>query len=270
MKLHKALSVFIASLAYISAAFSAENHFKLIVNKPLPNQLGVFREIEFNREDNQTATLYAAILNQNYHAKLYLHESQSQFFADYLDTLSLHNNFIIGINGGFYQPDFTPVGLFTAQGKKIKSLIHSSLLKGCVIINNDKKIELETDLSSCKKATNAMQTGPLLIQNGKINRSSLDALKEKSDSMKDFFGPHKRTLLALTNDNQIIIITTSPLTLIDLAHFLQNYPDAFGITQIKTAVNLDGGSSTGMYIRFQDEPFYLHEIKHVKTFIFIN
>lgn len=88
--------------------------------------------------------------------------------------------------------------------------------------------------------------------------------------MKDFFGPHKRTLLALTNQNELLMVTTSQLNLMDLANFLQNYPAAFGANQIKTAVNLDGGSSTGMYIRFPDEPFYFHELKHVKTFIFID
>lgn len=268
MKLQDAVHVIILFL-FISSAFSAENNFHLIEQKELPRQLGTFREIELTTKETQGSIIYAVTLNQNYHSELHLNESQNQFFADYLDTLNQNHDFIIGINGGFYEPDFTPVGLFIYKGKKIKPLIHNSLLKSCVVINSNNKIQLETNLIACNQSTNAMQTGPLLIENGKIN-NKLEEIKNKSEYIKNFFGLHKRTALAITNDNQIILLTSSQLTLIDLAFFLQNNPDAFGTSQIMTAVNLDGGSSTGMYIRFPDEPFYFHELKHVKTFIFIN
>jgi len=208
-------------------------------------------------------------LNQQYHAHLHLHESKVQFFADYIDALSRHHNFIIAINGGFYQPDFTPVGLFKYQGKTIKPLARNSLLKSCVMISENNKIILETNLSQCTKVNDAMQTGPILIQDGKIN-NDLKRMQKKSKSMEDFFESHKRTLLAVTNENQLLMITTSSLSLMDVANFLQNNPTAFGATKIITAVNLDGGSSTGMFIRFPNEPFYLHELKHVKTFIFVD
>lgn len=268
MKIGKLISFLFTALLY-TTAFSAENKFHLVSQKELPNKLGTFREIEFTASNNQTATIYAATLNEKYRAHLHLHESKIQFLADYLDTLSRHHDFSIGMNGGFYQPDFTPVGLFIHQGKVIKPLVHNSLLKICVIVDKNNKIQLETDLDQCVKADNAMQTGPLLIENGKIN-SKLQGIQKLSGSMKDFFEPHKRTLLALTNQNELLMITTSQLNLMNLVNFLQNNPAAFGVTQIKTAVNLDGGSSTGMYIRFPDEPFYFHELKHVKTFIFID
>lgn len=267
MKLQDAVRIFILFL-FISPAISAEKNFHLIEKKELPKQLGTFREIALTAPDAANGIIYAVTLNQNYHSELYLHDSQNQFFADYLDSLSQDHEFIVGINGGFYQPDFTPVGLFIYKGKKIKPLVHNSLLKSCVIINNADKIQLETDLSACNRATNAMQTGPLLIDNGKVN-TKLQEIKNKSESIKNFFDPHKRTALAVTTNNDVIMLTTSQFTLIDLANFLQNNPDAFGVTQIQTAVNLDGGSSTGMYIRFPEEPFYLHELKHVKTFIFV-
>src|SRR5579872_2356299 len=263
----KIASIFIFALL-TSIAFSAEKNFKITTEKELPNQLGIFREIEFTTSEDQTGTIYAAILNQRYHARLHLYENKIQWFADYLDALSLHHDFIIGINGGFYQTDFTPLGLFIYQGKTIKPLIRSSLLKSCVAIDKNNKILLETDLTQCIKVDNAIQTGPLLIQDGKVN-TQLQDMQKKSKSMEDFFSPHKRTLLALTNENQLLMITTSSLSLIDTANFLQNNPDAFGVLKIKIAVNLDGGSSTGMFIRFPDGPFYYHELKHVKTFIFV-
>lgn len=267
MKYLKIMMICIITLFCVTA-FSAGKNFEIMTKKDLPNQLGTFQQIELTTSDNQISTLYAAILNQRYHAYLHLHETKIQFFADYLDTLSQTYPFMIAINGGFYQPDFTPLGLFIYQGKKIKSLMQSSLFTSCVVINKDNKLMIETNVTECLKTDNAMQTGPLLIQNGKIN-DHLQALQEKSNSIRDFFSPHKRTILALTSENKLILIVTSPLSLIDAANFLQNNPDAFGATRIKVAVNLDGGSSTGMYIRFPDEPFYFHEVKHVKTFIFV-
>ncbi len=267
-KWQKILFFIITSLLF-STAFADQNNFKIVRKKELPKQLGIFREIEFTTSNNQTGTIYAATLSQQYQAHLHLHESKIQFFADYIDALSRHHDFIIAINGGFYQPDFTPVGLFKYQGKIIKPLTRSSLLKSCVIINKENKITLETNLSECTKVNNAMQTGPILIQDGKIN-TELKRMQTKSKSMVDFFDSHKRTLLALTNENQLVMLTTSSLSLMDVANFLQNNPEAFGTSKIKTAVNLDGGSSTGMYVRFPNEPFYFHEIKHVKTFIFVD
>jgi len=268
LQLRKIIGILLAIILN-SSAIAVEENFHVITKKTLPHQLGIFKEIEFSTANHQTSTIYAAILNQHYRARLHQHESKIQFFADYLDELSRHNDFVIGINGGFYQPNFTPAGLFIYQGKMIKPAARSSLLKTCVAINKNHKITLETHLDQCANTDNAMQAGPLLIQNGKVN-INLKFMQEKSPSMKDFFSPHKRTLLAITNENQLLMIVTSPVMLGDLANFLQNYPQAFGVSKIKTAINLDGGSSTGMYVRFPDEPFYFHELKHVKTFIFVN
>ncbi|HSW92956.1 MAG TPA: phosphodiester glycosidase family protein [Gammaproteobacteria bacterium] len=265
---YRILSAFII-LLFFSTAFSAEENFRIVDQKELPNQLGTFRTIEFNTSDHEAATLYAVTFNRDYHANFHLQENVIQFFANYLDAFTHNHDFIVGINGGFYYPDFTPAGLLIYHGKTVKPLVRSSIFKACVLIDSTQKIRLETDLDQCKKATNAMQTGPLLIENGKVNTDLL-RIQQKSKSLAAFFNPHKRTLLALTGQNRLVMITTSPLALFDVARFLQDHPDAVGATHIQMAVNLDGGSSTGMYIRFPDQPFYFHELKHVKTFIFIN
>ncbi len=266
MQWQRIVSIF--TLLFSAAVFAGKYDYHLITQKSLPHQLGTFQELELNTADNQTVTLYTALLTNHYHAALHQHESKNQFFADYLDDLSHQHDFVLAINGGFYREDFTPAGLFLYQGKTINPASSSSFLNACLTINNQNKISLETKLQECKKAHNAMQAGPLLIQSGQKS-DRLSIMQKKSKSMEIFFNPHRRTVLALTNDNRLLIIITSPIALLDLADFLQKQADAFGVKKIKTAINLDGGSSTGMYIRFADEPFYSHELKHVKTFIFI-
>ena len=260
------ISILIFALS--SMTFADQSNIRLLSKKDLPHQLGTFREIEFNLSDDQTITFDSALLNYRYQAELYQNENKIQLLADYLDELSQKNNFIIGINGGYYQANFTPAGLFMYQGKLIKPISHSPFFNACLIINDKNNVLIGTNLEACKNAHNALQAGPLLIEDYKKS-SRLPLLQKKSKSMADFFDQHKRTVLAVTNDDRLLIIITSPIALIDLADFLEKHADAFGVKKIKIAMNLDGGSSTGMYIRFADEPFYSHELKHVKTFLFV-
>ena len=261
--------VMFSLLLFTLTAYARAENFHIIAQKELPVAAGTFRTIEWEMSDQQTGILYAVTFKPSYRAHFHWQENKIQFFADYLDTLSRHHDFMVGINGGFYQPNFTPAGLFIFQGKTIRPMVHSSLVKTCILIDQNRKIHLETPPDQCTRADNAMQAGPLLVENGAVN-AALAALSERSPVMKDFFSPHKRTLLALADDRQLILITTTPFSLTDLARFLVAYPEAFGVKKIRLAVNLDGGSSTGMYIRFPDNPFYFHELKHVKTFIFID
>lgn len=254
----------------LSSAVDAENNFNLIKQQPLPKQLGDFRQIEFTlATEDDPVVFYAATLNENYRASIYQQPEKYQFFADYIDELSRKHNFVIATNGGFYRPDFTPAGLYIDKGKKLQEFAYHSLLKPCVVINKQQKIKLETSRQNCLNGFFAMQTGPVLIDNGEIQKS-LTNKKVRTPKLQEFFGPKRRTLLAVSEDNQMIVIITSPIALSEAATILQNYSAAFGVKKIKTAINLDGGSSTGMYVRFSDDPFYFHEQRHVKTFLFID
>lgn len=251
-----------------SNAFAADDNFEIVSKQPLPNEIGTFQQIKFKNNNSDDPTIfYAAIFNQNYHAKVFQQDGKIQFFANYLDTLSQQQDFIVATNGGFYRPDFTPAGLFIDKGKVVHSVVHDGLLKTCIAINKKEKMSLETHVDACSHAFYAMQTGPLLVSNGKINEE-VEALEQRFAHMKDFFLPHKRTVLASAENGTIIAITTSSTTLSDIAKILQDFPQAFGVNKIKIAIDLDGGSSTGMYVRFADQPFYYPEFKHVKTFVF--
>ncbi len=54
------------------------------------------------------------------------------------------------------------------------------------------------------------------------------------------------------------------------SNLLINDPLAFGVKNIYTAIDLDGGVSTGMRINFENNPFDFSEIRYVKTFVFFN
>ncbi len=265
----KKLGFMLLAICSIAHA-TTQDDFQVLAKQPLPNELGTFQQLVFpSDENNNPITFYVATLNKKYRAKIFQQEGNTQLFANYIGGLSNDHDFIVAINGGFYHPDFTPVGLFIENGKTLQKASRGSLLKACIAISKKQKILIEPNVKDCLDADYAMQTGPLLIHQGKINYK-IPIIQENSIRLQDFFSPNKRTLLALSNDGTVIVITTSPATLLDVATILQNHSKAFGVDKIRIAVNLDGGSSTGMYIRFHDNPFYYHELKHVKTFVFFN
>ncbi len=266
--LQKMLSTFVI-LTASTIALAAQNDFHIMIKQTLPNQLGTFQQVEFDAiDDNDPVTFYAATFNQRYRARIFQQEGKIQFFANYMDTLSENEDFIVATNGGFYREDFTPAGLFIDKGKIIRKVAHDSLLQTCIVINKKQKITLEAKLNNCARGFYAMQTGPLLIEDGKVNHD-IAVLQQKLPHLQDFFAPHKRTVLALSENGELISIATSAATLLDIATILQDYPQVFGVNKIQIAIDLDGGSSTGMYIRFAEQPFYYQELKHVKTFLFI-
>lgn len=244
--------------------------YTVIEEQNLPDQLGTYRHIQFTNEGD--VDVHAVTLTDTYHARLYQQKSQTQAFAKTLKELSEEENFVLGINGGYYTEDFKPDGLFMERKKILRPFSRERMLSACIRINMTGKVTLIPKNSECcfkASAYSAMQTGPWIIRNGAIN-----PIIERSQShlakIQRFYGPHRRTVLAESNDKKMIVIITSSASLLQLANILKNYPQAFHIKKIITAINLDGGSSTAMYIKFDKQPFYASEFKRVKTFVFFN
>lgn len=262
------LTLLAASLIVYAITSCADNaSFNVLEQRELPRQLGIYRHIEFKLDN--AIDVYAVTLNDNYRARIYQQPEKIHLFAKSISDLSHEQNFILGINGGFYTTDFEPAGLYIDQGKILHNLKRSRLLNTCIGINREQKLFLGKQRETCLHAYYAMQTGPLLINQGIVN-TNLKTLQAKAKNLQEFFEPHRRTILAESNDKQLLVIITSSTTLLDLATILTKYPQAFGVNKIVTALNLDGGASTGMYIGFPDNPFYFAEIKWVKTFVLFN
>lgn len=239
---------------------AADISTNIIEQSPLPSQLGIYRHIQFKDTD-----LYATTLNNNYHADIYQQATAIQALAKSIRQLSLTQDFLIATNGGYYTPQFQPAGLFIYQHKILHHLAKKDpLLTACIGINKNKKLFLATRRENCLHAFSAMQVGPVLIEDGGLSKY----LSKSHPKAKEFLSAHHRTIIAQSADDQLIVIVTSPITLLNLAMILKEQPALLGVKKIITAVNLDGGSSTGMYIRFNNAPFYFPEQKNVKTFLF--
>lgn len=249
---------------FSTTLFASQKDYTIVEQKDLPNQLGTFRHIHFVVTG---IDLYVASLNDNYQAQIYQQSATNLFLAKSIKDLSQEHDFDLAINGGFYTPDFKPTGLFVDQGNTLVRLARDPLLNSCIGIRTG-KIFLGKNRYSCSGAMSALQSGLLMINN--YNISNIVKRHTKNLAQSDsFFGPHRRTVLAKSADNKLLIIVTSEAPIFTLANLLKNNSAALGVEKIITALNLDGGASTGMFIRFKNDPFYYPEIRSVKTFIFI-
>jgi len=235
----------------------------IIKTSTLQNKLGEYRHIQF---DNKNIELDVVILNDGYHAKLYQQKATNLFDAQSILKVAQENNSVVATNGGFYTSHFQPAGLFIENGKILKKVARDRLLASCIQVNKKGVLFLEKKMSRCLDATYAMQTGPILIEQGNIS-TDFKILEHHSPYLKSYFEPNRRTLLAQSSNKKMLVIITSPMTLLEAADIMKNSPHIFGVDNIIMALNLDGGSSTGMYIKSEEKVFYIAERKPVKTFL---
>ena len=226
-------------LGFVQLGFAHQWESKTTAEYNVKNQ-AQYRLIEFyNKNTEQTVRLHTVSLSNNqYSAALVDQIPQIKHITlrKIYQTTKVNHAFL-GINASYFTPENKPLGLVIMQGKKINPLSHSSLLTGIVFVNSS-GLHITTRNSPIKNADYALQAGPFLIRPG-----GQLAIKSKGEV-------NRRTVLALTGANNLLVISASPVSLYNLAHLLKKHPQAFGAKSIKVALNLDGGSSTAMSILF--------------------
>ncbi|OGT29961.1 MAG: hypothetical protein A3E87_09500 [Gammaproteobacteria bacterium RIFCSPHIGHO2_12_FULL_35_23] len=246
--------LFLLGVAALSAQADPWQGF-IIKNRTVGNQAN-YRLLQFdNSQTQQTVTINVVQLNNNsYSAEIV---DQKPFF-DFLSFKRVYettreNNAFLGVNGGYFTPNNTPLGLVILNGKRISSLSSSNLLSGLLLIDNQGQVKLVWSKTTYQQARYALQAGPFLIQpNGNFVLKTSNQIS-------------RRTAVALT-DNSLLIISSSPVSLYNLGHFLVNYPNLFGADKINTALNLDGGSSAAMTVFFPNHnPLIIPEILPVRN-----
>jgi pimeloyl-ACP methyl ester carboxylesterase/uncharacterized protein YigE (DUF2233 family) len=166
---------------------------------------------------------------------------------------------IAGINGGFFTKEFTPNGLFILKGKVLSPIkkLKSPVLAGLMLIDENGKVELESINSYSELEKKGyyygLQSGPFLIEpDNDISKAVLSNGMIANQVVK-------HTVLALSTDNQLLVISTSSVSLKNLADCLSRYPAAFGVDRIKSALSLDGGRSSAFSVRLPDKAVNIEE-----------
>jgi len=164
---------------------------------------------------------------------------------------------LAGTNGAYFHPDATPVGLMVAGGKTIHEFERARLLSGVFVVTKGRpRIVRSSKYTAAAGNSDALQAGPFLVEDGRVI-AGLNATRAA-----------RRTVLATDGAGGWALLFLSSVTLADAGRILVAaavWPD-FRIDQ---ALNLDGGSSSGLWVATTPKPFYLREFATVRNFVAI-
>jgi len=163
-----------------------------------------------------------------------------------------------GVNGGFFHPDWRPLGLVISEGRRIHRFETSRLLSG-VVYSDERGIHLVRRRQFRDRAgiDALLQTGPYLVEEGRVVRG----LSTSS--------PRRRTFIATDwRGHWALGATLTPLTLAELGQCLAS-PGALTDWTTDRAINLDGGSSTGFFFDpgAGQEPVLLRPLGRVRNLL---
>jgi len=164
------------------------------------------------------------------------------------------NGGLAGVNGNYFGADRSPIGLVICDGKVVHPLEHAKLLSGLVTVSRDQVSLLRIpEYRPESKVTQALQAGPFLVDRG-VPVSGLNDTRraERTVVLSDGAG------------HAALLICCAPVTLAEMARILCS-PGILTELHGVRALNLDGGSSTGLWVK--EPPYYRRELKTVANFL---
>jgi hypothetical protein len=181
---------------------------------------------------------------------------QNENGSDSLAEAMRNENCLAGVNGGYFDEKFAPIGLRMANGQMIAPLQRARLITG-VLFASSRGVQIVRSREFSRRAgtTAAIQCGPFLVDRsqpiGGLNHSR----------------PARRTFAATTNSSRALVGVCSNVSLSELSKILATTSFAEDL-RIERALNLDGGSSTGFWFaRENGNAFSISEQKPVRDFV---
>jgi len=171
-------------------------------------------------------------------------------------SAALKRGALAAVNGGYFHPDRTPLGLVVRQGVEIHNFEKAKLLSGLVVVADGRiSIRRASEYSAAPAVHEALQAGPFLVDGGKPV-PGLDDTRSAS-----------RTVVIADSTGRFGLLVCKGLTLAQTAEMLAT-PGLLPTAKITRALNLDGGTSTALWVR--GEPaFYEREWKTVRNYLAI-
>ena len=163
---------------------------------------------------------------------------------------------VCGVNGGYFDPEFKPIGLRVVDGSIFSPLRRARLITG-ILLQSDRGIEVirAGEFSRAKRIIAAVQSGPFLVEGNKRIRGLNDSQLAR------------RTFAGLATNDHALLGVCSDVSLGQLANILATVPVAAD-SKIRGAMNLDGGSSSAFWFAREDgSAFSISGQKPVRDFV---
>jgi uncharacterized protein YigE (DUF2233 family) len=167
------------------------------------------------------------------------------------------NKCIAGTNGGFFDvTTFRPNGLMISDGRGTGTFDSKNWAAGILAVRN-RKLHLvdQSQFAPDVSVTQMVQTGPWLVRDGKAQ-----------SGFTNDQSPARRTFVATDGAGAWVLGHLESSTLLELAIFLTS-PPIKEIIPVREALNLDGGSSSGLWVADGNTPTYFPEKTIVRNFV---
>jgi uncharacterized protein YigE (DUF2233 family) len=187
-----------------------------------------------------SGTLHAFRVDLNYYRfSLALAKEYEGQFAS-AQNLTIASKGIVGINGGFFAPDMSSLGLRISDGEQLSRFKQSPWWGVFLIQNHHAKVLSASQYHTENNVDFAVQSGPRLLVDGQIPQKLRP-------------GVANRSALGIRRNGQVVILATQNISLstLELAQIMQRSEPENGLACWQ-ALNLDGGSSTQLYAKVND------------------
>ncbi len=154
--------------------------------------------------------------------------------------IKTENNCNFLVNAGFYTTESNPVGLFKTGQNLIKDYSPNLTFNGIFSVSFQNLASIES--ISSENTRLALQSGPILIKNGEIQKLTINNDKEA-----------RRVVLGLNHNNEVyflIIFREDSKYLGPLLEDLPKIVSSLSTSQslnLADAINLDGGTASAFY-----------------------
>ncbi|MCX6966357.1 MAG: phosphodiester glycosidase family protein [Verrucomicrobia bacterium] len=164
---------------------------------------------------------------------------------------------LAGVNGGYFKPDRVPLGLVVSKGVALHPWESSKILTGALVVTaRGASLVRNAEFKPGPDLRDALQAGPFLVDHGK----PVPGLNSTHRA--------ERTVLLADGKGVVALLTTAPVSLAELGRCLAT-PGLLPGTKIERALNLDGGSSTALWVAADPSPYSRPEWKAVRNAVAI-
>ena len=253
------------ALAMVGNAFAAEKSCVARIAKSesgwqLVSKGMEVRKIRILLDDDQSAGMTAVRIDPQLFNIRLRWQTHGRFPTATARQIARLTKAAVVVNAGYFDENGRPLGYFRSE----KKLFNSSLLfrgrkralhLGVVfyVMKNSGKVGMATreDFDS-RGVREAFQAGPYLVRDGRPD-PGLDAYRE-------FRRADRRTVLALDKRGRLIFLVSKEIgrgiSWCELQSFLPRSRVDGGM-EVVESMNLDGGSSSQLYVKGDDQTFYL-------------
>lgn len=245
-----------AALLFLAVAATAHADWTIRSAHSNPGRNGtVHRQVSLeNSETNENATIDLALFSTKSCTLRVIDQPATPRIG--LAQAMRQKGCLAGVNGGYFNADYGPIGLLISGGKMIAPLQRAKLITGVLAASpREVRIVRAREFSRQQKFNSAVQCGPFLVEAGRSVRGL-----EKTRTAR-------RTFAAVGNVNRAALGFCSEISLSELAGILATtrLADDF---RIERALNLDGGSSSAFWFAQEDgNAFSISEQKTVRDFV---